>query len=383
MRRHLHVAEQGDDLVARRSRPHAVVEVHRVAEEPPLADAASDLGSRQTLLEHQGQHAGAVDLRGDVPGRGGPGVAGQLADRLDEVVDGQCRERALAGVVLAGQRLVLEPPLNATDAAVGRGAVASETGVVDLAAQGQGELLGHQASQVDDGVLNEAVGHAGRHAAVLRGQQHVVGRHVAGGRLGVVVHEVRGVAASSARYVERVARHRDHVGLLRDRGVLVHQTNHASCKRLRDKHSTLGVVVARQRPLFDVPLVPRTILGAVEQEAANPATADLGIVSRSEATDAADVLHLASDRSLCLNGHRLGRRGNLATQAGDLLGDGGFLGEPLLELGRLSGQLLDLGHLAFGAILDLGQVVEHGSHSGCTVLELVERGGHPWHSRNG
>ena len=95
------------------------------------------------------------------------------------------------------------------------------------------------------------------------------------------------------------------------------------------------------------------------------------------------MLHLAGDGSLGLNGHGLGRRGDLATKAGDLLGDGGFLGEPLLELGRLGGQLLDVGHLGLSAILDLGQVVEHGSHSGCTVLELVERGGHPWHSRNG
>ena len=76
----------------------------------------------------------------------------------------------------------------------------------------------------------------------------------------------------------------------------------------------------------------------------------------------------------------LGSRGNLATKSGDLLRNRVLAGEFLLQPLGLASKPLVFGGLFSGTLLNLGEFVQHGGHSGGPVLKLRELSGHPWRS---
>ena len=80
----------------------------------------------------------------------------------------------------------------------------------------------------------------------------------------------------------------------------------------------------------------------------------------------------ASDRSRIHSGNldRLGSRGNLATQGGDLLRNRVLAGELLLQPLGLASKPLVFGGLVSGTLLNLGEFVQHGGHSSGPVLKL-------------
>ncbi len=263
------------------------------------------------------------------------------------------------------------------------GPVPRKTGIINFLADCEREFLRDHRRKVNRRVVDERVRNPAADPYILRRQHHVVGRHVAVGRLGVFRNEVRRVPASATRNIERRAGHRDDVRLLRNGRVFIDQADDGRRKRLGDEHAALAVVVARQGTLLHVLFVPRPVFRPAEHKPANPASARLGVAGRLEAAELVVSLRLAGDRD------RLGGLGHLDRGSGsghgtaegrDLVGDRGFAGEVGLDLVGLGDEFRLAGLHVGGPLFDLGVLFEQPGEGGSTILKLGNVGGHPWRS---